>query len=68
MTSTPQTGIESWLREILRCPKCRAELRDDTGPDGGTELVCTASECALAYRIDGGIPVLLIDEARAPQA
>ena len=68
MTSTPETGIESWLREILRCPKCRAELRDDTGPNGDPELVCTSSECGLAYRLDGGIPVLLIDEARAPQA
>ena len=26
--------IEPWLREILRCPQCRSELRDDTGPDG----------------------------------
>ena len=58
-------SISPWLREILRCPKCHAELRDDTGPDG-PELVCLAGECGLAYRIEDGIPVLLIDEARKP--
>ena len=56
------TAIEPWLREILRCPSCHTELADGTGPDGGPELQCTG--CALAYRVDDGIPVLLIDEAR----
>lgn len=55
--------IEPWLREILRCPDCRAELRDETGPTG-PELVCTG--CGLAYRVDDGVPVLLVDEARRP--
>ncbi|GAA3619749.1 Trm112 family protein [Marihabitans asiaticum] len=57
------TAIEPWLREILRCPACRATLRDDEGP-AGPELVCTSEQCALAYRVDDGIPVLLVDEAR----
>jgi uncharacterized protein YbaR (Trm112 family) len=56
------TVIEPWLREILRCPACHATLLDGAGPDGGPELQC--SSCALAYRIDDGIPVLLVDEAR----
>ncbi|HET8614881.1 MAG TPA: hypothetical protein VFL94_05085 [Actinomycetales bacterium] len=59
-----ETGIESWVRDILRCPRCRAELKDGTGPGGGPELVCTSPECGLAYRVDEGIPVLLVDEAR----
>jgi uncharacterized protein YbaR (Trm112 family) len=54
--------IESWLREILRCPACRSTLRDVTGAGGEPELACTG--CSLAYRIDDGIPVLLVDEAR----
>ena len=54
--------MESWLREILRCPACRGVLRDATAPGGGPELACTG--CSLAYRIDDGIPVLLVDEAR----
>ncbi len=62
---TPVSTIEPWLREILRCPNCRSELRDEVGPTG-PELVCTSSECGLAYRIDDGVPVLLIDEARKP--
>lgn len=60
------TTIEPWLREILRCPRCRGELRDDTGPTGGPELVCARDTCGLAYRLDDGIPVLLVDEARSP--
>ncbi|WP_435199682.1 Trm112 family protein [Janibacter sp. GS2] len=60
-----ESTIEPWLREILRCPECRAELRDATGPVG-QELVCTDEGCGLAYRVDEGIPVLLVDEARRP--
>jgi uncharacterized protein YbaR (Trm112 family) len=56
------TTIQPWLREILRCPSCGATLRNGTGPDETPELQCTA--CPLAYRIDDGIPVLLVDEAR----
>jgi hypothetical protein len=62
MTMSEST-IEPWLREILRCPACRAELRDETGAQG-PELVCTGPDCGLAYRVDEGIPVLLVDEAR----
>jgi len=64
-TSAAPSGpqIEPWLREILRCPQCKAELVDSTGP-AGPELQCTSPECGLAYRVDDGIPVLLVDEAR----
>ncbi len=57
--------MEPWLREILRCPSCGGLLRDGAGPEGGPELHC--STCSLAYRIDDGIPVLLVDEARPRQ-
>jgi len=60
-----ESTIQPWLREILRCPACRAELRDQTG-SAGPELVCTNSACSLTYRVDRGIPVLLVDEARKP--
>ena len=55
--------IEPWLREILRCPQCRSTLSDGSGP-GGPELHCSNQQCRLAYRIDDGIPVLLVDESR----
>lgn len=61
----PTVHLEPWLREILRCPQCRSELRDATGPTG-PELVCVSAECGLAYRVDDGVPVLLVDEARSP--
>lgn len=60
-----ESTIEPWLREILRCPACRSELADETGP-AGPELVCAGTDCGLAYRVDDGIPVLLVDEARRP--
>jgi uncharacterized protein YbaR (Trm112 family) len=44
------------LLEILVCPKCKGELRVEP------EALCCDS-CRLRYRIDDGIPVMLIDEA-----
>ncbi len=64
------TTIEPWLREILRCPNCLSELADGTTAEGTPELVCTNTAntaCGLAYRIEDGVPVLLIDEARKPR-
>ncbi len=46
------------LLEILACPKCKGELQLAAGD---SELRC--KECRLAYRIDDGIPILLIEEA-----
>ncbi|MGQ0623941.1 MAG: Trm112 family protein [Sporichthyaceae bacterium] len=55
------------LVAMLACPRCRAALRyEATGGNRG-ELVCTAAQCALAYPIRDGVPVLLIDAARAPR-
>jgi uncharacterized protein YbaR (Trm112 family) len=65
---TQTRSIEPWLRDILRCPACRSELDDATGPEGGPELVCTGADCGLAFRVDDGVPVLLADQARRPQA
>jgi len=47
------------LKEILACPKCKGELefREAEG-----EIRCLA--CRLAFRIEEGIPVMLLDEAR----
>ncbi|CCH78393.1 conserved hypothetical protein [Nostocoides japonicum T1-X7] len=57
--------VEPWLREILRCPACRGELAD-AGDPAAPELACTNAGCGLVYRVDDGIPVLLVDEARRP--
>ena len=42
----------------LACPKCKGKL---SYLEDKERLVC--SECSLAYRVDNGVPVLLIDEA-----
>lgn len=57
-------NIDSWLLEILACPKCKAPLRAD---DAADELVCTNQDCGLAYPVRDDIPVLLVDEARHPE-
>jgi uncharacterized protein YbaR (Trm112 family) len=51
-------AMDKELLEILACPKCKGELQlivDES------ELRCEA--CRLSYRVDDGIPILLIDEA-----
>ncbi len=66
-TSMSTSTIEPWLREILRDPVTKCELVDGVGPDGTPELQATepdANGVRRAYRVEGGIPVLLVDEAR----
>jgi uncharacterized protein YbaR (Trm112 family) len=46
------------LLEILACPKCRGGLRLE---GDGAELRCEA--CRLVYRIDDGVPILVVEEA-----
>ena len=53
------------LLEILACPQCHGALAVDHERD---ELVCLGADCGLAYPVRSGIPVLLIDEARQPEA
>ena len=48
------------LLEILVCPKCRGELEHR---ERESELVCHS--CRLRYAIRDGIPIMLIDEAKA---
>ena len=50
--------MDEELLEILACPKCKGSLMLTTDE---SELRCEA--CRLSYRIDDGIPVLLIEEA-----
>ena len=53
------------LLDILRCPHCRGTFRAPADPDP-QELVCSA--CGRGYPVRGGVPVLLVDEARLPAA
>jgi uncharacterized protein YbaR (Trm112 family) len=53
-------AISSELLEILRCPKCKSEVKIN---DEQTKLKCQNTECRLVYPIRDEIPVMLIDEA-----
>ena len=46
------------LLEILVCPRCKGDLEYRSDPES---LTCHA--CRLVYRVEDGIPVMLIDEA-----
>ncbi|ANW19937.1 Trm112 family protein [Streptomyces clavuligerus] len=58
-------AIEAGLLDILACPACHAPLDDRTESET-PELICTGTECGLAYPVRDEIPVLLVDEARRP--
>jgi len=47
------------LKEIPACPRCKGELEFR---EAESEIRCLA--CRLAFRIDDGIPVMLLDEAK----
>ncbi len=52
------------LKDILACPRCKGtlEFRDEAN-----EILCP--RCRLVFRVEEGIPVMLLDEARpAPAA
>src|SRR5699024_9997022 len=59
-----EVPLESWLRQILRCPVTGTTPVDGTGPDGSPELVSTGSEPVLAYPVRDGVPVLAAHDAR----
>ncbi len=59
------SAINPWARSILRCPATGAELVEAAGPDGAPELHSTDAQRPLAYPVRDGIPIMLIDEARA---
>ncbi|WP_027286888.1 Trm112 family protein [Ruania albidiflava] len=63
MTS-PDNGVELWLRQILRCPVTGEKLVAGTAPDGSPELHSTGTGQVLAYPVRDGVPVLLEHEAR----
>jgi len=49
------------LLKILACPKCKVRVELE-----GDRLVCV--RCGLRYRVEDGIPIMLIDEAEPPAA
>ncbi|HEX7101718.1 MAG TPA: Trm112 family protein [Nitrolancea sp.] len=60
MNSAEQSPISEELLEILACPVCKTAVKLEEG-----KLVC--QKCGRRYRIEDGIPIMLIDEAELPE-
>jgi uncharacterized protein YbaR (Trm112 family) len=60
MNEDETTGVDPKLLEILVCPLTKGPLRYD--PEA-QELI--SERAGLAYPIREGIPIMLVDEARA---
>lgn len=56
---TPRNTLSPDLLAILVCPKCKGELEYQRAVE---ELRCHA--CKLRYRVEDGIPIMLIEEAQ----
>ncbi|MCW1949780.1 MAG: Trm112 family protein [Octadecabacter sp.] len=59
MSQNDERKFDPKMLEALVCPQCQGRLNYDAATQA---LVSSAAR--LAYPIRGGIPVLLIDEAR----
>ncbi len=55
--------LDPALKEVLICPQCHGSLEED---EANLKLHCRA--CGLAYRVEDGIPIMLIDEAEKIEA
>ena len=53
-------ALSDELLEILACPKCKGSLEYQ---EKENRLLCGV--CRLAYEIKDGIPVMLVDQAKA---
>ena len=51
--------MDAKFLDILVCPICKAKVEYARQSQ---ELIC--NKCKLAYPIDDGIPVMLVDQAR----
>ena len=52
-------ALSKELLEILVCPQCKGELEYVTEPR--EVLICR--KCKLVYKVEDGIPVMLVEEA-----
>lgn len=48
--------IDKVLLDILACPACRGEVREEDG-----WVVCLG--CGRKYPVKNGVPIILVDEA-----
>lgn len=58
-TGSATSAVPAWLRSILRCPVCRAELDEREDP---ARFVCRGADCGRVYPVRDGIPDLLAED------
>jgi uncharacterized protein len=56
--------IDPQLLSLLVCPKCKGELGVRRSSGGTSIDFLDCSPCNLAYPVEDGIPVMLIEEAK----
>lgn len=61
MATESSKPISDELLSILACPACKTPVRLED-----EKLIC--DDCKRRYRIDNGIPIMLIDEAEQPDS
>ena len=54
----PPKEIPKLLLDVLACPICRGDVVYEKPRQ---RLLC--KKCALAYRVEDGIPIMLVEEA-----
>lgn len=54
--------LDERLLEILVCPDCRGDVEYK---DRRKVIIC--QKCGLQYPVRDGIPVMLVEEAKAPR-
>lgn len=58
---TDELGLTRQFLTIAACPACHSGFAIDYE---AAELVCVNADCALAYPVRDGIPLLLAEHAR----
>jgi len=53
-------ALDKKLLDVLACPKCKGSLKYTNTPK---EESLTCGKCRLKYKVDDGIPIMLIDSA-----
>jgi uncharacterized protein YbaR (Trm112 family) len=54
--------LDKKLLDILACPKCKGDLQYKDTPE---EESLSCAKCRLKYKVDEGIPIMLIDQAQS---
>ncbi|HIH22033.1 MAG TPA: Trm112 family protein [Candidatus Diapherotrites archaeon] len=55
----PKKELSKELLEVLACPKCHSNLNYNRAKNF---LKCQSKKCALTFKVEDGIPIMLLKE------